>query len=311
MSSRSLRAMRRSALGRDFGLSVRMLFVGGILAALYLALFIALLLIAVHSSDRRAWFLPLCAVLLIWLHYSGADRLALRAIQARQVGPDEEPELHSVVEKLSALADIPKPAIAVSPIDAPNAFATGMSPRRATIAVTDGLRARLSPLELEAVLGHELSHVAHREAFIVTAASLFPTVGAYLGHWRFGTHDFRHRKRDWREYLFWPLIMGLALELYIFGRLLTFAISRYREYAADRGSVLLTGAPEQLMSALQKISGEMALISNRDLRAMSGLNALFIIPAATRRWEVAMDHPPLAKRLARLEEMARELGKPG
>jgi heat shock protein HtpX len=311
MSSRSLRTMRRRTLGRDFGLSVRMLFVGGILAALYLTLFIALLLIAVHSSDRRAWLFPLCAVLLIWLHYSGADRLALRAIHARQVGPDEEPELHSVVEKLSALADIPKPAIAVSPIDAPNAFAAGTRPSRATVAVTNGLRARLSPLELEAVLGHELSHVAHRDAFIVTAASLFPTAGAYLGHWRFGTHDFRHEKRDWREYLFWPLIMALAIVLYVFGRLLTFAISRYREYAADRGSVLLTGAPEQLMSALHKISGDMALVPNRDLRAMSGLNALFIIPAAATRWEVAMDHPPLRKRLARLEEMARELGKPG
>jgi heat shock protein HtpX len=302
--------VKRNALGRDFGLSVRMLIVGAILFAAYLVLIVLSLSFAVQSDDRRAWFVPLFVFMGIWAHYQSADRIALRAIRARRVGPDEEPELHGIVERLSELADIPKPAIAVSPLDVPNAFAAGTSPTRATVLVTDGLRARLTQPELEAVLGHELSHVAHRDAFVVTAASLFPTAGAYLGHWRFGTHDFRHQRRDWREYLVWPLIMALAIVLYVFGRLLTFAISRYREYAADRGSVLLTGAPEQLMSALQKVSGDMALIPNRDLRAMSGLNALFIIPAAARRWEVAMDHPPLHKRLAALAEMARDLGRP-
>jgi heat shock protein HtpX len=255
------------------------------------------------------WFLPLLVLFGVWAHYEGADKLALRAMHAREVLPDEEPGLHEQVARLSGLAEIPKPRIAISPLDAPNAFAAGTRPSRATLVVTDGLRARLTPQELESVLGHELSHVANRDAFIVTAASLFPTIGAYLGHWRFGGHDFTHEKRDLREYIFWPFIMAMAILLYVFGRLLTFAISRYREYAADRGSVLLTGSPEQLMSALQKITGEMASIPNRDLRAMSGLNALFIIPAAASRWEVAMDHPPLRKRLARLEEMARELGK--
>jgi heat shock protein HtpX len=301
--------MRRIEVGRDVGLSVRMLIVAGILAGIYLSLFAVTVTLAIASEDRRMWLLPLLVVLGVWAHYESADKLALRALRAYRVDREQEPALHEQVERLSALAEIPMPAIAVSPLNAPNAFAAGTRPSRATVVVTNGLRARLTPEELESVLGHELSHIANRDAFIVTAASLFPTVGAYLGHWRFGGHDFTHEKRDFREYILWPFIMAMAILLYVFGRLLTFTISRHREYAADRGSVLLTGAPEQLMSALQKITGDMASIPNRDLRAMSGLNALFIIPAAASRWEVAMDHPPLRKRLARLEEMARELGK--
>jgi heat shock protein HtpX len=288
-----------------------MLIVTTVLVLLYAALLtVAFGVVWVDRSDVRAWLVPPFVILCLYLHYSGAGRLALAAVHASEVRPDDEPELYGAVEKLSALADIPTPRVAVSPLDAPNAFAAGTSPKRATIVVTTGLRDRLEPQELEAVLGHELSHIVHRDVFVVTAASLFPTVGAYLGRWRFGTSDFRRRKRDAREWLLWPVIMTIAVILFVFGKLLTFAISRYREYAADRGSVLLTGAPEQLMSALQKVSGEMALIPNRDLRALAGLNALFIIPAAVSRWEVAMDHPPLGKRLARLEEMARELGRP-
>ena len=288
-----------------------MLIVTTVLVLLYAALLtVAFGVVWVDRSDVRAWLVPPFVILCLYLHYSGAGRLALAAVHASEVRPDDEPELYGAVEKLSALADIPTPRVAVSPLDAPNAFAAGTSPKRATIVVTTGLRDRLEPQELEAVLGHELSHIVHRDVFVVTAASLFPTVGAYLGRWRFGTSDFRRRKRDAREWLLWPVIMTIAVILFVFGKLLTFAISRYREYAADRGSVLLTGAPEQLMSALQKVSGEMAVIPNRDLRALAGLNALFIIPAAVSRWEVAMDHPPLGKRLARLEEMARELGRP-
>jgi heat shock protein HtpX len=303
--------VRRKPLGRDFGLSLRMLVVGVILLVLY-AVLLALAFVFAWSDrgDLRAWLVPLAVIGGIYAHYRAADRLALRAVHASLVGREREPELHAVVDKLSALADVPPPRIAVSPLDAPNAFAAGTTPARATIAVTEGLRARLGPEELEAVLAHELCHVVHQDAFVVTAASLFPTVGAYLGRWRFGAFDYRERKRDRREWIFWPLIMLTAVTLFVFGKLLTFAISRYREYAADRGAVLLTGAPEQLMSALQKVSGEMALIPRRDLRALSGLNALFIIPAAVSRWEVAMDHPPLRKRLARLEEMAREMGTP-
>ena len=300
--------MRRIEVGRDFGLSVRMLIVAGILAASYLTLFVGAVAAAVAIHDRRMWFLPLLVVLGVLAHYQGADRLALRAMHAREVDPEQEPDLHEQVARLSALAEIPKPAIAVSPLDVPNAFAAGTRPTRATVVVTDGLRARLTPAELESVLGHELSHIANRDAFIVTAASLFPTLGAYLGHWRFGGHDFTHEKRDLREYIFWPFIMAMAILLYVFGRLLTFTISRYREYAADRGSVLLTGAPEQLMSALQKITGDMALIPNRDLRAMSGLkrssSSRRRLHAGRSRWTTRR----CAKRMERLEEMARELG---
>ena len=245
-------------MGRDLGLSARMLIVATILAAIYLSLFTGALALAITNDDKRFWFFPFLVVMGTWAHYQGADKLALRAMGAREVDREQEPDLHAQVERLSALAEIPKPAIAVSPVDAPNAFAAGTRPSRAAVVVTEGLRARLSPEELDAVLGHELSHIANRDAFVVTAASLFPTLGAYLGHWRFGGRDFSHEKRDLRQYLVWPLIMAAAVLLYVFGRLLTFTISRYREYAADRGSVLLTGAPEQLMSALQKITVAMA-----------------------------------------------------
>ncbi len=289
--------MRRKTLGRDFGLLVRMLVVATILVVLYAALlFVAFKFAWSERSDLRAWLVPLVVILGIYGHYRGADRMALAAIRASEVGSEDEPELFALVEKLSTLANVPAPRLAVSPLDAPNAFAAGTSPQRATIAVTEGLRSRLAPQELEAVLGHELSHIVHRDAFVVTAASLFPTVGAYLGRWRFGASDFRERKRDAREWVFWPIIMILAVVLFVFGKLLTFTISRYREYAADRGSVLLTGAPEQLMSALQKVTGEMAQIPKRDLRTLAGLNAMFIIPAAVSRWSSAAAEAACAAR---------------
>lgn len=304
--------MKRKDLGRDFGLSVRMLLVGGVIAVLYGALAaIAVWVVSSSPGDLLSWAVAVLIFGGILAHFVSAEGLVLGAARARLVDRDEAPELHAIVERLCGLADLPKPRLAVSDSDIPNAFAAGITTARSTVAVTEGLWRRLEPPELEAVIAHELSHLANRDAIVVTSASLFPTIGAWLGRWRFGAQDFRTRKRDRREYVIWPFLMLFAVILYGFGALLTFAISRYREYAADRGSALITGTPEALMSALQKISGAMASIPKRDLRALSGLNAFFIIPAAKpRRFELSMDHPPLKKRLRKLSEIARELGRP-
>jgi heat shock protein HtpX len=301
--------MQRGPYGRDLSLSIRMLFVSVVLLVLYGSLaFLALWAIYDDpglGSVAAAFSLAICT----YIYFKAADGLVLRAVGASPVERAEAPELHGMVERLAAMADLPKPRIAVSSLDAPNAFAAGITPPRATIVVTRGLLDRLEEREVEAVLGHEVAHIANRDALVVTAASLFPTVGAWLGRWRFGARDFRKRKRDWREYLAWPFLMLFAVILYAFGTLLTFTISRYREYAADLGSALATGHPENLMSALQKLSSETALIPRRDLRALSGLNAFFIVSVKRRRFVLNMDHPPLEKRLARLAEITRELGK--
>jgi heat shock protein HtpX len=290
-----------------------MLFVSVVLLALYSGLVFLSIWFAYDNwnEDWRALGVPLLVPLGIYLHFAGADRLVLSAVRAKVVGRDEAPELHGIVERLAGMADLPMPRIAVAEIDLPNAFAAGMRQSRATVVVTRGLLERLEPGELEAVLGHELAHIANRDAMVVTAAGLFPTVGAWLGRWRFGGRDFSKRERDFRELFIWPFEKFFGFILLAFGTLLTFAISRYREYAADRGSALATGRPENLMSALQKVASETALIPRRDLRALASLNAFFIVSVTPRRFVLNMDHPPLEKRLERLAEIARELGKAG
>jgi heat shock protein HtpX len=303
--------MKRRQTGRDLSLSVRMALVGIVLASLYAGILAASVALAVfNAQDWRNWLVAPFVAFCLWAFIAGAGAFVLRAARARVVNRAQAPDLHAMVERLAAQADIPPPQLALVGNPAPNSFAVGVRRRDSTIAVTQGLVDRLEPPELEAVLAHELSHLANRDAVLVTAASLFPTIGAFLGRWRFGGRDYRERKRDFREYFFWPFEMLLAVTLYALGSLLTLAISRYREYIADRGSALLTGAPEQLMSALQKVSSESERIPERDLRALSGLNALFIVPVRRRRLEIIMDHPPLEKRLALLGEMAREMGKP-
>jgi heat shock protein HtpX len=200
---------------------------------------------------------------------------------------------NATVERLCGLADLPKPRLAVVRSDVPNAFATGSTPARSTVVVTRGLVRDLEPLEVQAVLAHELSHIANRDGAIMTFAS-FPALTL-----REGLASTRLRVRIFA----FPLIL-LGCLLYVISSGLMLTISRCREYTADRGSVLITGTPEYLMSALQKIAESVARIPQRDLREMQTMSAFFIIPTKLRGYS----HPPLAKRLARLAEMARELG---
>ena len=290
-----------------------MTLVGAVVALMYAATaMITVAIVWAGWRDPRAWLVPMFPAILFLGHYRSADEIVLRAAGAKVVGRTEAPDLHSAVERLCALADLEKPKVALTRSNVPNAFATGRSPRRAAVVVTTGLLDRLDGDELEAVLAHELAHIANRDALVLTFASFFQMVGAIFSRRRFGGRDFAKevRLRDFRDRFAFAVIWPFAVVFYGFTTLLTVAMSRYREYAADRGAVLLTGRPEELMSALQKISGDIARIPPRDLRAVSGLNTFFIIPAGAkrRRFEFLMDHPPLEKRLRALTQIAQEMG---
>ena len=218
-----------------------------------------------------------------------------------------------MVERLAAMADLPKPRVAVIPTDVPNAFATGRSPKKSVVAVTEGLWNRLEPQEIEGVLAHELTHVANRDVAVMTIASFFAMVAATLARFGlFGGMFGGGGDRDRGGAPVWLILFAVSLVTYLVSYVLMMMISRYREYAADRGAALITGAPENLMSALQKIASRITQIPQRDLREVQGMNAFFIIPTNVRQGfaELFQTHPPLEKRLARLAGIAREMGRP-
>jgi heat shock protein HtpX len=216
------------------------------------------------------------------------------------------------------MANLPKPRVAIVDTDVPNAFATGRNPKHAVVAVTTGLWRRLDEKEIEGVLAHELTHIANRDVLVMTVASFFAMLaglltrfGLYAG--MFGGFGGGNRNNNNQSSVpVWLVVLAVSIVTYLISWILIRTISRYREYAADRGSALITGAPEYLMSALQKISGQIAQIPQRDLREVQAMNAFFIIPTTVRQRtaELFMDHPPLEKRLAALSEIAREMGRP-
>jgi heat shock protein HtpX len=306
--------MKRRSYGRDRGLSLRMLFTGALLGLLYVGF------AAVLFSVLNVGLAPMLLIVvgLALFQYYTSDKLALAAAGAKVVAPEQAPELHAIVERLCAMADLPKPKLAVMETDIPNAFATGRSPKHAAVCVTTGLWRRLDEQEVEGVLAHELSHIANRDVLVMTIASFFAMLAALLT--RFGLYaglfggfggSSRNNNNN-NQVPVWLIVLAVSIVTYAISFVLIRTISRYREYAADRGSALITGAPEYLMSALQKISGQMALIPQQDLREVQGMNALFIIPAGvkTATAELLLDHPPLEKRLAALEQIAREMGRP-
>jgi len=308
--------MKRKALGRDAGLTVRMLITTGLLGLLYVVF--AVVLFNVLNVGLAPMIVIVVAIALF--QYYTSDKLALAAAGAKVVSPDEAPELHAMVERLCALAGLPKPKVAIMDTDVPNAFATGRSPKHAAVCVTTGIWRRLDAREMEGVLAHELSHIANRDVLIMTVASFFAMLaglltrfGLYAGMWGGGGFGGgSNRDNNNNQIPVWLIVLVVSIVVYAVSFVLIRTLSRYREYTADRGSALLTGAPEYLMSALQKISGEMARIPQRDLREVQSMSAFFIVPpsikAATA--ELLMDHPPLEKRLAALAEIAREMGRP-
>jgi heat shock protein HtpX len=299
--------MKRKAYGRDFGLSARMVTTMFLLGALYVVFFLVLL----QFTNLGIGFLILIMGGLAFFQYYTSDKIALRASGAKIVDRDEAPELHDMVERLSAMADLPKPRVAVVPTDVPNAFATGRSPKRSVVAVTEGLWNRLTKPEIEGVLAHELSHIGNRDVAIMTISSFFAMVAALLMRMgMFGGMFGGDRDRGGPP--IWLIMFVVSLVTYAISYVLILMISRYREYAADRGAAMITGAPENLMSALQRIASNMVQIPQRDLREVQGMNAFFIVPTNVRSSfaELFMTHPPLEKRLARLAEIAREMGRP-
>ena len=305
--------MKRKSYGRDAGLTLRMLFTTGLLGLLYV------LFAVVLYSVLNVGLAPMLVIVigLAFFQYYTSDKLALAASGAKIVTPEEAPELHAMVERLCAMADLPKPRVAIVESDVPNAFATGRNPKHAAIAATSGLMRRLDPQEIEAVLAHELSHVANRDVLIMTVASFFAMLAALLTRFglyagMFGGFGGGNRNNNQNQVPIWLIVFAVSVVTYAISFILIRTISRYREYAADRGSALITGAPENLMSALQKIASGITTIPDRDLREVAGMNAFFIVPTNWRQQvgELFMDHPPMEKRLAALAQIAREMGRP-
>ncbi|HEY8030578.1 MAG TPA: zinc metalloprotease HtpX [Gaiellaceae bacterium] len=307
--------MKRKSFGRDRGLTLRMLATGGLLGLLYVAFAVILL------TYLNVGLAPMLVIIigLAFVQYYTSDKLALAASGAKIVSEQDAPELHAMVERLCAMAGIPKPRVAVVPTDVPNAFATGRNPKHAVVAVTEGLWRRLEPQEVEAVLAHELSHVVNRDVLVMTVASFFAMLaglitrwGLFFGMWGggFGGGGGRSNNNNQGGVPVFLIVLAVSVITYAISYVLIRTLSRYREYAADRGSALITGAPENLMSALQKISSGITQIPQRDLREVQAMNAFFIMPTNWRvqMSEIFMDHPPLEKRLAALSAIAREMG---
>jgi heat shock protein HtpX len=290
-----------------------MLFTGGLLGLLYVGFALALFY---FLNIGLAPLLVIVVGLAFFQYYTSA-KIALAASGAKIVSADEAPELHAMVERLCAMAGLPKPQVAVVDTDVPNAFATGRNPEHAVVAVTTGLWRRLEPKEVESVLAHELSHVANRDVLVMTVASFFAMLAALLTRFglyagMFGGFGGGGRNNNNNQVPVWLIVTAVAIITYAVSFVLIRTISRYREYAADRGSALITGTPENLMSALQKISSDIVQIPQRDLREVQGMNAFFSIPTnwKSQMSEWLMDHPPLEKRIAALSEIAREMGRP-
>jgi len=258
---------------------------------------------------------------LLFAQYWFSDRIALYAMNGHVVTADQAPELHAVIDRLCALADVPKPAVAIADTDVPNAFATGRSPRSAVVCATTGLLRRLDTEELEGVLAHELSHIAHRDVAVMTIASFLGVLAGLIT--RFGLYaglygGFGQRDGDGdgdgedNTALVFMAVVAVSAVVYGISFLLTRALSRYRELAADRAAALLTGRPSVLAAALTKLSGDMAQIPTQDLRHAEPFNAFFFTPAISTGFSLSSlfsTHPSLAQRLDQLAQLSVQLGK--
>ncbi|MGZ5413625.1 MAG: zinc metalloprotease HtpX [Aeromicrobium sp.] len=297
--------MAKTRFRSDRGLTARMGVVGFGLGALYVA-FGAFLVFQTGSLAIGA----IIVIGMAWGQWYFSDTLALKSIGGHEVAPEQAPELHGMIDRLCALADMPKPRVAVAVTDMPNAFATGRSPKHSVVCVTTGIMQRLDADELEGVLSHELAHVANRDVSVMTVASSLGLLAGYLT--RFGMYFGGGRNRDGNGPGFLVILM-VSLAVYAISFILTRALSRYRELSADRCGAYLTGKPSKLSSALVKISGDMARIPNRDLREAEGLNAFFFAPAINRESIGALTstHPTLEQRLDQLAKVSADLSEQG
>jgi heat shock protein HtpX len=295
-------ARQRVQLGRDSGLQFRMLLTLFFLGLLYVAL-IGVLFAAGASFILIIGIVAALSFGQLFL----SDKIGLAAMGAKEVSPQEAPGLHAMIERLCIQADLPKPTNAVADTPMPNAFAMGRSPKNATICATTGIMQTLEPHELEAVMAHELTHVKNRDVMIMTIASFFASIAAMIVQFGFFFGGGYGDSDDDNPSFMVVLLVSFAV--YILSFFLMLALSRYREYSADRGSALITGRPSALSSALMKISGQMDRVPEQDLRAAQQLSAFFIIPPTAKASvrSLFLDHPPTEKRIERLQRYEAEL----
>jgi heat shock protein HtpX len=295
--------MSRREFGRNTGLQVRMLLTMFLLGLVY----VVMIGVAIGAGGSVAIVLLIAAAFFA-VQMLASDKIALKAMGAREVSVAQAPDLHSIIERLCVVADIPKPRVAIADVRMPNAFALGRSQKTATICATTGLLTLLSPAELEGVLAHELTHAINRDVMVMTIASFFASIAAVLV--RFGFLFGGGRSRNTQSAF--AAVIVVSVVVYAVSFVLLRALSRYREYAADRGSAMLTGRPSALSSALLKISGTMDQIPSRDLRTTAQMNAFFIVPARRKGSLSSMfaTHPPIEKRIAALSRLESQLQAP-
>ncbi|MGH8996221.1 MAG: zinc metalloprotease HtpX [Acidimicrobiales bacterium] len=307
-------------IASDRGLTYRM-FVTGLLLVILYGGFIAIL----WRIGLSFGLIVFIAVAILVVQYWFSDKIALWGMHGHEVTREQQPELHGIVDRLCALADMPKPRVAIADVDMPNAFATGRSPKAAVVCATTGLLRRLDEPEVEAVLAHELSHVAHRDVAVMTIASTLGVIAGLVtrmmlyagmfGGFGGGGRGGNNNQSGGQIVLLEMAIMLVSMVVYAISFLLTRALSRYRELAADRSGALLIGRPSVLASALVKVTGEMSRIPTRDLRRSEAFNAFFFTPALTQgRGGISISalfstHPTLERRLAQLADLERQLGQ--
>lgn len=286
---------------QDWRLQGRMLFTMFLLAAVYL-LFLAFL----SYSGTPPIFMLLFVGFFMAIQYFYSDKMVLWTTGAHLVSESEDPKLHEMITRLCAIADIPKPRVAIVHTSVPNAFATGRSPNNAVVAVTTGILDKLTSAELEAVLAHELSHVKNRDVMVMTIASFISTIAFYIVRYSLYFGNMGNRRKEGGGIL---LVWLVSLVVWLLSFLLIRALSRYREFSADRGSAIITGQPSNLVSALMKISGLMERVPSEDLRKVEGMNAFFIIPAISGSsiMNLFSTHPSVEKRIAALEKIEKEM----
>ncbi len=292
--------MSHSEFGRNRGLQARMVGTMFLLGLVY----VVLVAVAI-SAGGGAWMVLAIAAAFLVVQLFASDRIALSAMGAREVAPADAPELHAVIERLCVIADVPKPHVAMVDTRMPNAFALGRSQKTATVCVTTGLLALLTPAELEGVLAHELTHVINRDVMIMTIASFFASIAALL--MRFGLFFGGGRGRDQQGTF--AIVLFASVAVYAVSFLLLRMLSRYREFAADRGAAVITGRPSALSSALVRISGRLDLMPERDLREVAQMNAFFIVPGRRTRSPMGLfsTHPSLEQRLEALSRLEAQL----
>jgi heat shock protein HtpX len=301
----------------DRGLTLRMFTTGLMLVVLYGAVVGILIAVGISYVVVLAF-----AAALLFAQYWFSDKIALFGMGGHLVTPEQEPQLHGAIDRLCALADMKKPRVAIADTDIPNAFATGRSPNTAVVCATRGLMRRLDEPELEAVLAHELSHVAHRDVAVMTIASFLGVIAGLVTRimlWTglmggFGDNRGGGNNNGGDQAAMVEMIVLLvSVVVYAISFLLTRALSRYRELAADRSGALLTGQPSVLASALVKVTGDLSRIPTRDLRSTEGFNAFYFTPAIAKNGTslstIFSTHPSLDQRLAQLARLEAELGQ--